>query len=121
MFEEEEQEQEVTPLKAALEEAATAGEVQGRSRQPGQATAAVLFFEDCVPLIFASSYTLCSSHPPLPLPPASAAATLPCFPTPPLPPRSPFLSIPCPSVTVCTCGTASALTADQLMSMLPES
>lgn len=39
MFEEEEQEQEVTPLKAALEEAVSAAEAQGRSRQPGEATA----------------------------------------------------------------------------------
>lgn len=39
MFEEEEQEQEVTPLKAALEEAVSAAEAQGRSKQPGEATA----------------------------------------------------------------------------------
>ena len=39
MFEEEEQEQEVSPLKAALEEAVSAAEAQGRSRQPGEATA----------------------------------------------------------------------------------
>ncbi len=39
MFEEEEQEQQVTPLKAALEEAVSAAEAQGRSRQPGEATA----------------------------------------------------------------------------------
>jgi len=41
MFEEEEQEQEVTPLKAALEEAVSAAEAQGRSRQPGEATALI--------------------------------------------------------------------------------
>ncbi|DBB03503.1 TPA: hypothetical protein ACH3X3_010855 [Trebouxia sp. C0006] len=35
MFEEEEQEQEVSPLKAALEEAVSAAEAQGRSKQPG--------------------------------------------------------------------------------------
>ncbi len=39
MFEEEEQEQEVSPLKAALEEAVSAAEAQGRSKQPGEATA----------------------------------------------------------------------------------
>lgn len=37
MFEEEEEQQDVAPLKAALEEAAAAAEAQGRSKQPGQA------------------------------------------------------------------------------------
>ena len=48
MFEEEEeQQQDVAPLKAALQEAAAAAEAQGRSKQPGRATAtpgAHLFF-----------------------------------------------------------------------------
>lgn len=40
MFEEEEeQQQDVAPLEVALKEAAAAAEAQGRSRQPGQATA----------------------------------------------------------------------------------
>lgn len=41
MFEEEEEQQQqyVAPLKAALEEAAAAAEAQGRSKQPGKATA----------------------------------------------------------------------------------
>ena len=43
MFEEEEQEQEVSPLKAALEEAVSAAEAQGRSKQPGEATALLAF------------------------------------------------------------------------------
>ncbi len=37
MFDEEEQERDVAPLKAALEEAASAAEAQGRSKQPGWA------------------------------------------------------------------------------------
>ena len=36
--EEEAQEQDVAPLRAALEEAAAAAEAQGRSKQPGQAS-----------------------------------------------------------------------------------
>ena len=39
MFDEEEEQQDVAPLKAALEEAAAAAEAQGRSKQPGQANA----------------------------------------------------------------------------------
>ena len=35
--EEEEQEQDVAPLRAALEEAAAATEAQGRAKQPGEA------------------------------------------------------------------------------------
>ena len=35
MFEEEEQQQAVQPLKAALEEAVAAAEAEGRTRQPG--------------------------------------------------------------------------------------
>ena len=40
MFEEEEEQgQDVAPLRAALEEAVAAAEAQGRSKQPGQAAA----------------------------------------------------------------------------------
>lgn len=55
MFEEEEQEQEVSSLKAALEEAVSAAEAQGRSRQPGEAPAllalALLFSIVCTAMI----------------------------------------------------------------------
>ncbi len=55
MFEEEEQQQEVSPLKAALEEAVSAAEAQGRTKQPGEATAllalAFLFCTVCPAVI----------------------------------------------------------------------
>ena len=45
MFAEEEQEQQVSPLKAALDEAAAAAEAEGRTKQPGQQFCPCLKFD----------------------------------------------------------------------------